>query len=286
MHGTESVKFAQQVSNMSDNMFSNINKNFEEYAGLIYDGAFSEHVNRGQMKGISGEEISEETAKKNAIEFIGEEKIENVISNGFIENGNIPCYDFSLKIKDNENFIHISISKKGGQVIIMNTNRDVISEVISLEDANRLGKEFLDSKGFTNMKETYELKQGGIVTINYASVQDDVVMYPDLIKVKIALDNGEVVGIETSGYLNSHIQRDVSNVKITKEQAKKTINNELDIKSEGLAIIPTKWNSEILCWEFKGKVEDSEFLVYINAENGREEDILVIVNTPNGTLTM
>ena len=36
---------------------------------------------------------------------------------------------------------------------------------------------------------------------------------------------------------------------------------------------------------FKGKVDNTDFLVYINVENGREEDILVIVNTPDGTLT-
>ena len=41
-----------------------------------------------------------------------------------------------------------------------------------------------------------------------------------------------------------------------------------------------------MCWEFKGKVDDNEFLVYINAENGKEEEILVIKDTPNGVLTM
>ena len=136
------------------------------------------------------------------------------------------------------------------------------------------------------MKETYYLKQEGIVTINYAYTQDDVIIYSDLIKVKVALDNGEVLGIETSGYLNNHKQRDVSKVSITAEEAKQTLNKDLEIMSEGLAVIPTEWESELLCYEFKGKVDDTEFLVYINAENGREEDILVITNTPNGTLTM
>ena len=73
---------------------------------------------------------------------------------------------------------------------------------------------------------------------------------------------------------------------IGQEEAKKTLNKDLEISSEGLAIIPTEYNTEILCYEFKGKVDDREFLVYINAENGREEDILIITNTPNGTLTM
>ena len=136
------------------------------------------------------------------------------------------------------------------------------------------------------MKETYFLKQEGIVTVNYAYEQDGVLMYPDLIKVKIALDNGEVLGIETTGYLNNHTTRNIQNIKISKEEAKKTLNKQLNIQSEGLAYIPTEWQTEILCYEFKGKIDDAEFLVYINAENGREEDILVITNTPNGILTM
>ena len=136
------------------------------------------------------------------------------------------------------------------------------------------------------MKETYFLKQEGIVTINYAYTQDDVIMYADLIKVKVALDNGEILGIETTGYLNNHTQRDLSNIKITQDEARKTINQNLEIEAEGMAMIPTEWQTEILCYEFKGKVDDREFLVYINAENGREEDILIITNTPNGTLTM
>ena len=136
------------------------------------------------------------------------------------------------------------------------------------------------------MKETYYLKQDGIVTINYAYTQNDVVMYPDLIKLKIALDNGEVLGIETTGYLNSHQERSLATPKISIEEANKNLNKNLEIISEGLAVIPTEWKTEIQCYEFKGKVDDTEFLVYINSENGREEDILVIINTPNGTLTM
>ena len=56
--------------------------------------------------------------------------------------------------------------------------------------------------------------------------------------------------------------------------------------SEGLAIIPTEYQTEIFCWEFKGKVEDREFLVYINVDTGNEEDVLIILDTPNGTLTV
>ena len=69
-------------------------------------------------------------------------------------------------------------------------------------------------------------------------------------------------------------------------KAKEKLNPKLNIESEGLAIIPTEWKTEILCYEFKGKVDETEFLVYINAQNGEEENILVIIETPGGMLTM
>lgn len=277
--------FAQQVSTSSMDGFSNLEENFHQYSGLIYDGAFSEHLTNGEKKGLTGDDIDEETAKQKAIDFIGKDNVQNVENLGFSENATIPEYNFSVKT-NSEDSISISISKKGGHIVYMNSNREVNAESISQEEANSKGKEFLNNHGIMDMKETYYLKQDGIVTINYAYVQNDVVVYSDLIKVKVALDNGEVLGIETTGYLNNHIKRDTSKIKISKESAKKTLNKDLQISSEGLAIIPTEFKTEILCYEFKGKVDDKEFLVYINAENGREEDILIITNTPNGTLTM
>ena len=279
------IAFAQQVDNISKESFSNLEENFHEYSGLIYDGAFSEHLTKQEKKGLTGENISEEQAVQIAKQFIGEERIKEISSLGLSENATIPVYDFSIK-NTNEQNANLSISQKGGHVVYYNSNREVEVEAISQEEANEKGKQFLTSKGFTNMKETYYLKQEGIVTINYAYSQDGVIIYPDLIKVKVALDNGEVLGIETSGYLNNHEERNLPEIKISKDEAKKTLNKDLQIESEGLAIIPTEWQSEIYCYEFKGKVDDSEFLVYINCENGREEDILVIKDTPNGTLTI
>ena len=280
------VAFAQEVDNISKESFSNLEENFHEYAGLIYDGAYSEHLTSSEPKGLTGDDIDENKAKEIAENFVDKNNIKEANNLGYSENATIPVYDFSITNNEDLN-INISVSKKGGHIVYMNTNRDVNTEIISQEEANQKGKDFLTSKGFPNMKETYFLKQEGIVTINYAYMQDNVIMYPDLIKVKVALDNGEILGIETTGYLNNHIEsRDISNIKITEEEAKKDLNTDLEIISSGLAVIPTEWKSEILCYEFKGKVDDREFLVYINAENGREEDILIITNTPNGTLAI
>ena len=285
----KTVAFATEVSTITSDSFANLEKNFHEYSGLIYDGAFSEHITSMEKKGLTGADISENEAKEIAKKLFYD-NVEEIKSINYSENADIPSFDMSVKLKDLEDIGTISVSKKGGHIIFANYNKHVQTEILSQEQADEIGKKFLEEFGYTNMKETYYLKENGIVTINYAYSQtapngELVVIYPYLIKLKIALDDGRVLGIETTGYLNSHTQRDVSNIKISKESAREFINKNLEIQSVNLAIIPTEWKTEVLCWEFKGKVDGTEFLVYINAETGEEQDILMIVNTPNGTLT-
>lgn len=277
-------QFAQAVDNV--NVFSNIDDNLKEYEGLIYDGAYSDHVNKAEKVGLTGNDITEEDAKKKVEEFLKEMDVEKIESNGFIENADIPSYDFSVSLKNKEEKYSVMISKKGGHVVESSLDREVNEENLSQEEANEIGKAYLSDKGFKDMKETYFIKQGNIVTINYAYNDNGIIVYPDLIKVKVALDNGEILGVETSGYLNSHTERVYNEPSITVEEARVKLNPDLEIKSENMAIIPTEWKTEIVCYEFKGNVEGKDFLVYINVDTGKEEDILVILDTPGGTLTI
>lgn len=281
---TESA-FSVQVDNISLDSFSSLEENFHEYSGLIYDGAFSEHLTGTEAKAIEGEEISQDEAENKIKEFLGESSIKEITFNGLSENTSIPAYDFSI-ISNNDENINISISKQGGYIIYMNSDKDVNLEILTVDESITIAKEYLESHGFSNMEETYYIKQEGIITINFAYSQDGVIMYSDLIKIKVALDDGTVLGLETTGYLNNHVERELTENIISVEEAKENLNEKLSIESEGLAVIPTEWQTEIYCYEFIGKVDDTEFLVYINAESGKEEDILVIKDTPNGVLTM
>ena len=170
------IAFAQQVDNISKESFSNLEENFHEYSGLIYDGAFSEHLTGAEKKGLTGEDIEENQAKQKVEEFVGKDNIKETKNLGYSENATIPAYDFSITNKNDET-INISISKKGGHIVSMNSNREVNNEVLSQEEADKKAKEFLATKGFKDMKESYYLKQDGIVTINYAYMQNDVVMH-------------------------------------------------------------------------------------------------------------
>lgn len=275
--------FAQEVGNID--IFSNIDSTFNDYEGLIYDGAFSEHLNRNEKKALIGNEITKEEAEDRIKNYIFD-TIEKIDYRGVIENVDIQVYTFDVYIKNSESKYYIEITKVGGYLYQLNNSKEISEEKISQEDANKIGIEYLNKIGFKNMKETYFTKRENVVTVNYAYNQDGIICYPDLIKVKIALDDGKILGIETKGYLNCHYERTLNTPKISKDDAKKNINSKLEIIGESEAIIPNDDGREIYCYEYKGKVEDKEFLVYVNVENGKEENILMILDTPGGTLTI
>ncbi len=281
----EDLKKNAEGSDISEvSNFNMVEQNFHEYSGLIYDGAFSEHITSEEKKGVTGNDISEEEAKTIAEEFIGKDKIKETKNNGYVENGNIPVYRFEVTTNENKK-IGISISKKGGHLVYMNYDRETNGENITEQDAIQKGKEYLQLKKYENMQETYYMKNDGYIVINYAYKQGDIVAYPDLIKLKIALDDGEIVGADATGYLNCHFQREIPDNLISIDEARKNISTKAELSSEKLAIIPTEFNTEVLCYEFKGKINEVEFIEYINAQTGKEEDTLIVTNTENGTLT-
>lgn len=62
-----SLEYAQAVDNIS--VFSNIDSNLKQYEGLIYDGAYSDHINKTDKVGLVGDDISENEANDKVQEF-------------------------------------------------------------------------------------------------------------------------------------------------------------------------------------------------------------------------
>lgn len=279
----EKLSQSEEVTTVSN--IQKIGKNFQEYEGLIYDGAFSDHLLNMEPKSLSNNEVTKDQAKENIIKIFKEENIET-LEELEDSNGTIDLYNFKLKLKNESDVKNISMTKKDGKLYLMISDRKVEEEKISMEEAENKGLEFLKKIGIENVKENYYLKTENFAIINYAAMQNDVVLYPDLIKVKVALDTGEICSVEAQGYIFNHIKRNDITPRISIEKARNSINKNLNILSEGIAIIPTESKSEILTYEFKGKIDEREFLIYVNAKTGEEEKILLILKTEGGILTM
>lgn len=276
---------AQEVSNVSQDSFGGIEENMQDYEGLIYDGPFSDHMTSITPLGLSDEQITVEQAKEKIYEYVEINTIKNI---EFVEvsEAKIPVYSFDVTLLDDSK-IYIDVSMQGGEVLWCMSNKLVSGEKITVEQAKEAAKRFLDGHGIFNMQDTYYISENGMATINYAYKEENgIICYPDLIKVKVSLADGSVIGMEAQSYYSSHTEREYKRPRISLEEAKKKINPDVDVYYEGLALIPTDWRTEVLTYEFKGRVEENDFIVYINAETGREEKIFMIINTPNGILTV
>lgn len=267
------------------NSISEVGKTFQNYEGLIYDGAFSDHLLSSEPKFLSQKEISEDDAKKYIEEVIlNDEKIDKIEFKGE-SNGKIKLYNFDVTL-DSKQKRTISITKNDCKLYLMIGDKNVKEQNISVDEAKKRGMEFLNKLGIDNMIETYYQKTENMIVINYAATQDDVILYPDLIKVKISLDDGKVYGVEAAGYIFNHTTRNNLKPSISQEKAKSILNSSIKIISSDMALIPTESNSEILTYEFKGKIDNREFLIYINADNASEEKVLLVIDNKNGVLTM
>ena len=280
--------FGKASSNMPTGQFEDVDKTFKDYPRLIYDGPFSDHLATIEPRGVTGDQLNSEQAKQKVIPFFGADKVEAVEDMGRVDAEPIKTYTYRVRFKNvpREQTASISVTQKGGHPLLMIYNRSAPSEKLNVEQAKEAGRKFLESRGFESMVDTYYLKDDNIATINYAYKQGDVVVYPDLVKVQIALDNGEVTGFESKAYLTAHTRREIPQPKISEQEARAKITSRMQVLSSGLAIIPTEFKTEVFVYEFKGKLDNNDFIVYVNAESGKEEDILMIINTPNGILTM
>ncbi len=106
-----------------------------------------------------------------------------------------------------------------------------------------------------------------------------------MIKVKVALDNGEILGFEANGYIYNHKERNIEYSKSV-DEARSTLYGDLKIESERLCIIPTDAKDEVITYEFKGTVGENTFLVYINANTLSQEKIYIVLETEGGMMTI
>ena len=84
----------------------------------------------------------------------------------------------------------------------------------------------------------------------------------------------------------NHIRRENISPVVGAKDAWDMVSPELTVEGSRLTIIPTEGKNEKLCWEFRCRAQDSSrVLVYIGADSGREEQILLVLEDESGMLT-
>lgn len=261
-----------------DKMMGEIEDQLHDYPSLIYDGPFSSHLTDRSPLFLEGkEEIDMQTAYEKTAAVTGSSDLECVE-----EDGNIPAYYFG----SGNGLESVVITKNGGYLLSYLNDRDVGEAQLDIVDAKIAAAAFLESMGFYDMKESYYETIANVAVINYSPTKEGYTLYPDLIKVKIALDNGGVIGFESRGYIMYHHDRQIPSVKVSAEEAKGKVNSHVEILSESLSLIPNDNGKEDFCWQIEGKIGDRKCLIYINTQTGAEEKLFLLIESDTGVLAV
>ena len=262
-------------------------ENASKFPVLIYDGPYSDSSQNREPQGLSGNTVSEGEALGVAMGYAGEGV---QLSYSGPSQGSIPTYDFEATTQDGR-YLYISITQQGGKLLTMMKGAKSNTEGIPEDPAERdryrdAATKYLEEQGYGKMTATYAQYYGGVALINCAAMQNDVILYSDLIKVWVDREDMEILGVDARNYFFNHTEREIGTPAITVEEAQGYVSTNLTVQSTALALIPITPQTERLCYEFKGVYGDNEYIVYINAQTGEEEQIFQIIKTENGQLVM
>ncbi len=252
-----------------------------DYPVLLYDGPFSDGRSTGSFKALEGlGQVDEPAARQALMAFIGNRQGAEATFTGESE---IPvdCYEYAVRLGGDT--INAGVTKAGGRVLYMLFDGAAGEARLSDAQAVDAARAFLLSRGYGEMEMSYSSRFDSLLTVNFAAVQNGVVLYPDLVKVQVSLADGSVVGLEAANYLRNHVPRQLALPALTEQDAVARIGGALTPVSARLCVIPEN-DAEYLCWEVKATSGADTFLAYIDAMCGVERRLMQVIEGENGKL--
>ena len=263
-----------------DGSFSDIQNNVIEEPKGIFDGPFSDSAEDTNMSFFEGlGEISQSEAEEIAKGIFADYKVTEARCTGEATKGKLSFYNISVATEDGE--MLAQLSKKGGKLVMFDSYKECAEHNFSVDRCKDIATDFLKAAGYENLKPVWVSENGTTCNINFCYVQDGVVVYPDMIKVKVCEERGLVTGAEAMTYVMNHSQRDIPAATVTEAQAQSAIDGRIDVTSSRLAIIPLN-GEEILCHEFAGSFDGSDYFIYVDAQTGEEVQVLTVIGTAQG----
>ncbi|MEE0265245.1 MAG: germination protein YpeB [Acutalibacteraceae bacterium] len=266
-----------------DNSFLTISQSFVDYPTLIYDGPFADSVqNKAPKQTTNAQGCTVNQAKKALAEFAGLSP--DLLKYKEKRHSALPVYVFEA-----EGF-YGTVTEKGCYVCEMyftSTVDSTATKSIDYEKALQLANDFFKKNHINSMEENYYALQNNIYLLNFAYKENQTTCYGDLIKVGVSATDGKIVSYNAHNYLMNHYERNLGSLPLTKQEAQKSVSNNLTVVKSKRALIPLANGKEVHCYEFTctGK-NDENVLVYINGNTGLEEQIFILMQNSYGSLVV
>lgn len=266
--------------NMFASGFGEIANNQIETPKEINDGPFAENVKKSSPKNLDGlEEITAERAEELAKSYFADYGVNGAKCTGETVANELTLFNVTLKTKQGD--MWAQLSKQGGKVVEFNSYKDCSDNNFSVERCIDIAQDFLEDLGYTGMKAVWTSENGTTCNLNFTYVDDGVVVYPDMIKVKVCEERGIVTGMEGLAYVLNHTEREIGSASVSKSEAAEKLSAGFENEGARLCLIPVD-GEEVLCYEFYGNYGGNDYYIYIDANTGKEVQIFTVIGTMQG----
>ncbi|MGM7701699.1 germination protein YpeB [Pseudalkalibacillus sp. Hm43] len=261
-----------------------VDKSVEGYSEVNWGPEMTKisDIKDNKYKALSGKEISKKEAKDLAFKFLNLKKGSKVIVEANGKGSPYEAYRVSINEPDTKSNIYMELTKKGGHPVWILQDRNVKKAKISLYEGSQKALKFLKNHAMDQMELSTSDQYDNIGIFTYVKMQDDVRIYPQTITIKVALDNGDIIGYEGMNYLVGEKDRKIGSPSLSIEEAKGKMNPKLKIMENHQAMIVNDLGDEVHCYEFLATLGNETFRIFINADNGYEEKVKKLddPNTP------
>lgn len=233
-----------------------------EYPSMIFDGPFSAALETKNVKGLPAEEVSKEIAQDYLLNTVYKNRKEIEVSYVGETLGDIATYDFSVSV-DGKDF-DARVSKRGSLLITISGYAEGGDPIMGGEEAVEIAKNFANNIGFENMESVWLEVNENIAYVNLASVENGIILYPDLVKIKIDLTSQEIIGFEAVNYALNHTERNFE-FNASEQDAESLLGFDYNILKTSKAIIRLDNGKEVATYEFITERIDGTYFYYIDA---------------------
>ncbi len=236
------------------------------------DSDFPGELDRLEGPLLTGSKITKEDALSVARDFLGDFGDNRLLSVINESKGQIETFTVQANPTIDGHPIVIEVSQKQGLVLWMTNPRIVTQAHLTSEESLAYAQQFLAERSYSAVEAvTYQRQQNRII-IGFAPLEEGILIYPQLLKVQVAMDTGEILGFQGLAFYSFMRERDRV-VELTPEEAQAKITATGEIVGSRLAVIMNPSFAEVLVYEFRINRGADQFLVYINAKNGFEEKV-------------
>jgi len=191
--------------------------------------------------------------------------------------GDIPTFGFEIAPAQDEMVpVYIDVSKLDGTVLWAMYPRPVPVSELDLTEAAEKAQAFLEKHDYTGFVEVKSYQEDNVGVFTFIPQQGEVLLYPDQVKLEVALDNGEIIGFEATPHYMFHHTREIPSAEISVASLRPMISPRLKVETIRPALIVNTWNKEVLTWEVRGSFDQEKFAIFYNAQTGSEESIVRI----------